>query len=211
MKRNISMAIIFCFMLLLVACNNPLYENSKNISNEDDTFQRTVLPDENISSFKDRKIIADNILIQVNDMIVTRGLPETVEKYKIDYFDEICGEDGTFEKDYQYVFLDLTLENKSGIIKEMYLNSILMSHLDDNNSFRGPTEEMRYRSGYDFEGISPKDYFCLTLDINEIVDVTVGFIVEDTFFDTPHSCLRINISGNFYSSEIKSIRLTNEE
>ena len=201
-------------MLFLISCNNDnsLIATKKSMANENEINLSTTIPDENISSFKERRVIAEDILIRVNDIIITKELPETVEKYKINYFDESCDENGTFNEEYQYVFLDLIIENKSDITKEIYLNSMLLSNIDDNNSFRGPTEEMRYRSGYNFEGISPKDYFYEVLEAYEIVDVTVGFIVQADFFDIQNSCLRINISGNTANcSEIKSIRLTGEE
>ena len=221
MKRSISIPVICGFMLLLALVSISLHEdenkeamqdeNKEAMQDDNEIYQDTTMLDENIDSFETQKVIANGIIIQVNNMVVSKGLPETVEKYKVCYFDENCDEEGVLENKYRYVFLDLTLQNKNDTMVEVYLNSMRLTHVDATNSFSDPSEEMRYRSGYDFVGICPKDYFRLPLEKNEIVDVTVGFIAEDTFFDVPGSCLRINITGNFYNPEIKAIRLMNEE
>lgn len=60
-------------------------------------FYQRKITDKNIASFKTQKVIADGILVQVNDMVISKGVPETVEKYKVCYFDENCDEEGILE------------------------------------------------------------------------------------------------------------------
>ena len=78
--------------------------------------------------------------------------------------------------DYNYFMIDITLENKSDQQQEIYLNSLWLYFIKNNNSLHEGVGEV---FGYDGREGLTKDFYCHTFEPGEKKDFKLAYYIKD--------------------------------
>lgn len=220
-KSNLIAGLLLGLVLLMLMVRYSNYKNTvidrkatgnameKEQSEDTGEEVEAFIPPSRYVTLEDGSVVSNGIKVSILNQTISSELPEEIEKKYVVYFDESCDEKGKLEEGFKYVFFEIELENTNDDVKEIYLNSIIPSYTDDEGKLFEPVIEMRYRSGYEFEGNQyPKDYFKIAIKEKEIYTVTVGYILSKEFMDERNLCLAIDFTGNWMdTSMIKCIRV----
>lgn len=142
-------------------------------------------------TLNDKSVVSRGIQLTLLHQESSKELGEDIDTEEIYYFSEPHDENGVLEDGYQYVFVEIEVENTNDEVAEFYLNSILLSHVDEEGFWFGMVAEMSYRSDV---GIDPrkKDRFRVELEPGAKKQVTVGWIVEEEYMKPDFDSRRIS-------------------
>lgn len=143
------------------------------------------------------EIKVDNIVFRDFQVLYSgKELPAGVPKEEFIYFDEKAADNGALIDNNSYIFINITVENKSETPEELYLSFGTFAKVNSKNDIIEKTNEVRYRSDYKSEDATRKDYYRCELGANESHTYKVGYVITDSMLQSGSLFFQINKDGD---------------
>ena len=215
MKRLAICIDIMIVLVILTGCKNSkstdsIQDNGLNFAQNSSTVcntETTKADEQQKHPLRNMKIYNSNVYdinepMNIDDIeysnfkvTVSKNIINGLSKNEIIYNGESSDNDGKLLQKMSYMFVELTIANKTSSQAILYLSGGSFVVLDSENNISDSSVDLRYRSDYTSTDPYKKDYYKYILEGGEKHTVKLVYIVNDELINSNNLYYMINKGG----------------